>query len=207
MIHCLCPLNNSCCVDEIAAAHINADLIVHYGISCLSKPSRISTWFVFEKKDLDIRDCIEKLGSVFRENQVIRVLHDVPYDHRINEFMLKLRKQFPHVSYRYIPRWYLRDHQGSEMTSTPTFEMPHDTIFTLNFASTEFDNEIPMENRLSPSSYKKEDVLLYIGGESRLLTNLLMLPPSIVTKIHAYNPETKQFHTSNDLSTRWMMRR
>jgi diphthamide biosynthesis protein 2 len=26
----------SCCVDEVAAEHVNADLIVHYGRSCLS---------------------------------------------------------------------------------------------------------------------------------------------------------------------------
>lgn len=26
----------SCCVDEVAAEHVNADLIIHYGRSCLS---------------------------------------------------------------------------------------------------------------------------------------------------------------------------
>ena len=195
-------------MDEIAAAHINADLIVHYGVSCLSKPSRISTWFVFDKRDLDIRDCIEKLGSVIREDQVIRVIHDVSYDHRIDEFISELRKQFPHVSHRFIPRWYLRGSQGSQETSTPEAQMPFGVTSTLTFVSAKFDDEISsVDSRQSLSSYQKQDILLYIGGESRLLTNLLMMPQSIATKIHAYNPETKQLHTSNDLSSRWMMRR
>jgi diphthamide biosynthesis protein 2 len=29
----------SCCVDTVAAAHINCDLLIHYGPACLSKPS------------------------------------------------------------------------------------------------------------------------------------------------------------------------
>lgn len=29
-------LINSCCVDEVAAEHINADVVVHYGRACLS---------------------------------------------------------------------------------------------------------------------------------------------------------------------------
>lgn len=35
----------SCCVDEVAAEHVNADFIVHYGRSCLS-PYVIHLFFV-----------------------------------------------------------------------------------------------------------------------------------------------------------------
>ena len=27
----------SCCIDEVAAEHVNADLIIHYGRACLSQ--------------------------------------------------------------------------------------------------------------------------------------------------------------------------
>ena len=39
----LCPkqgayfLSFSCCIDEVAAEHVNADLIIHYGRACLSQ--------------------------------------------------------------------------------------------------------------------------------------------------------------------------
>jgi diphthamide synthase subunit DPH2 len=40
----------SCCVDEVAAAHANADLIVHYGHACLSAPSTTPVLYVFGRR-------------------------------------------------------------------------------------------------------------------------------------------------------------
>ncbi|KAG4074402.1 hypothetical protein HA402_000381 [Bradysia odoriphaga] len=37
----------SCCIDEIAAAHINADAIIHFGHACLSRVSRLPVHYVF----------------------------------------------------------------------------------------------------------------------------------------------------------------
>lgn len=37
----------SCCVDEVAAAHGNADLIIHYGHACLSAPASTAVLYVF----------------------------------------------------------------------------------------------------------------------------------------------------------------
>eukprot|EP00729_Bicosta_minor_P006355 gene6355-327_t len=37
----------SCCVDEVAAEHAAADMIIHFGISCLSQASRTPVLFVF----------------------------------------------------------------------------------------------------------------------------------------------------------------
>lgn len=53
----------SCCVDEVAAQHIDADLIVHYGHACLSQPSRLPVVYVFGKKPIDVDDCINQLGK------------------------------------------------------------------------------------------------------------------------------------------------
>lgn len=38
----------SCCIDEVAAEHVNADLIIHFGDSCLSLPSRFRVWWYFQ---------------------------------------------------------------------------------------------------------------------------------------------------------------
>ena len=40
-----------CCVDEVNAEHLNADLIVHFGQTCASHNSRISTIFVLENDE------------------------------------------------------------------------------------------------------------------------------------------------------------
>ena len=39
----------SCCVDEVAAEHANVDLIIHFGEACLSRPSRIPVFFIFDE--------------------------------------------------------------------------------------------------------------------------------------------------------------
>ena len=51
----------SCCVDEVAALHHDADCVVHVGFSCCSKTSRLNARMVFEKKSLEVELCAEKI--------------------------------------------------------------------------------------------------------------------------------------------------
>lgn len=41
----------SCCVDVVAAQHINADAIIHFGDSCMSIPPTIPLLYVFQSYD------------------------------------------------------------------------------------------------------------------------------------------------------------
>ena len=53
----------SCCVDEIAAEHVEADAAVHYGRACLSPTARIPVLHVYTKNDLDhsrVLDCFKE---------------------------------------------------------------------------------------------------------------------------------------------------
>ena len=43
----------SCCVDEVAASHTSADLVVHYGFSCMSRTRRMPVRYVFGRKEID----------------------------------------------------------------------------------------------------------------------------------------------------------
>jgi diphthamide biosynthesis protein 2 len=43
----------SCCVDEVAAQHLNADCVVHYGHTCLSPTSKLPVIFVFGNASCD----------------------------------------------------------------------------------------------------------------------------------------------------------
>lgn len=72
----------SCCVDYIAAKHIGADAIVHFGSSCLSATYEIPTLYVFPKEYLDVQascDTIKFLATNVPTTVV--VLYDVAYDH------------------------------------------------------------------------------------------------------------------------------
>lgn len=55
---------SACCVDEIAAEHVDAEAVVHYGRSCLSPTSRLPVIYVFTQHKLD-RDAA--LGAFEKE--------------------------------------------------------------------------------------------------------------------------------------------
>ncbi len=97
--------STSCCVDEVAAEHLSADLIVHYGRSCLSqfvniihkkiygfhielhdcnRSSRIPVLYVYGRFEIDIDQCVAHLRSVVGlSNRPLVVLYDVVYEHAI----------------------------------------------------------------------------------------------------------------------------
>ncbi|TIA88566.1 hypothetical protein E3P99_02514 [Wallemia hederae] len=54
---------NSCCIDEVAAQHVDADVIVHYGHACLEPPARLPVIYVFGKMALDVDRCVEALAK------------------------------------------------------------------------------------------------------------------------------------------------
>ena len=64
--HTLTPrrARNSCCVDEVAAAHADADCVVHFGRSCLSPVSRLPARLLFAKQPLDVTHLAARLTEV-----------------------------------------------------------------------------------------------------------------------------------------------
>eukprot|EP00177_Eucheuma_denticulatum_P002627 GFKZ01004712.1.p1 GENE.GFKZ01004712.1~~GFKZ01004712.1.p1 ORF type:complete len:521 (+),score=51.06 GFKZ01004712.1:90-1652(+) len=50
-----------CCVDEVAAAHLNADVVVHYGDACLSPTKSLPCLYVFPRCNFDRPDTTEAI--------------------------------------------------------------------------------------------------------------------------------------------------
>ena len=97
----------SCCVDEVAAQHVNSDVLVHYGHACMtlcasfsilpdsfstapSRTSRLPVLYIFGQKSLNVQACVNKLIREFDSEKVlgpsgerkrILVKHDVMYTH------------------------------------------------------------------------------------------------------------------------------
>ena len=72
----------ACCVDEIAAEHANADVVVHYGRSCLSLTSRIPVIYCFTCPPLGQEDVALAFENAFpdREQKTI-LMADLPYQY------------------------------------------------------------------------------------------------------------------------------
>jgi diphthamide biosynthesis protein 2 len=70
----------ACCVDEVAAQHVDADVVVHYGRACLSPTARLPVVYVFTVQPLVIDNVVGAFQEIFldKREQVI-LMADVPY--------------------------------------------------------------------------------------------------------------------------------
>ncbi|XP_008436556.1 2-(3-amino-3-carboxypropyl)histidine synthase subunit 2 [Poecilia reticulata] len=88
----------SCCVDEVAAEHVGADCIVHYGNACLSPSKRLPVMYVFEKLTLDVEKCAVSFRELYMDKQThILLLYDVNYDHAIGDLLTLLSPEYPNL--------------------------------------------------------------------------------------------------------------
>jgi diphthamide biosynthesis protein 2 len=85
---------SSCCVDEIAAEHVDADVIVHYGRSCLSPTSRLPVIHVFTKHLLDEELVFEAFEKDFSNKQTrVILMADVTYQDHVPRLAARLHER------------------------------------------------------------------------------------------------------------------
>ncbi|GAB7349436.1 hypothetical protein MBLNU459_g8544t1 [Dothideomycetes sp. NU459] len=74
----------ACCVDEVAAEHVDADVVVHYGRTCLSPTARLPVVYVFTSRPLDVDAVIQSFQQTHpnRADKVI-LMADIPYSTHI----------------------------------------------------------------------------------------------------------------------------
>lgn len=74
----------SCCVDEIAAEHIDADAVIHYGRACLSPTARLPVLHIFTKRDLDYESVVKAFTETFEDRDTKIILTaDISYSNHI----------------------------------------------------------------------------------------------------------------------------
>ncbi|OAG45390.1 diphthamide biosynthesis protein 2 [Fonsecaea monophora] len=70
----------SCCVDEIAAEHVDADAVIHYGRACLSPTARLPVLHIFTTMGLEMDQVVTSFQATFPDLHAKVVLTaDVPY--------------------------------------------------------------------------------------------------------------------------------
>lgn len=90
----------ACCVDEIAAEHCSADVVVHYGRSCLSPTARLPVIYVFTSAPLDFDLAVENFIETFPDkNTRICLMADIPFAHQIPALqeILSSEKGYTHL--------------------------------------------------------------------------------------------------------------
>jgi len=85
---------SACCVDEIAAQHIDADVVVHYGRSCLSPTSRLPVIYVFTKHRLDLDAVLGDFERQFSDRDAaVLLMADVTYQDHVPTLATSLHRR------------------------------------------------------------------------------------------------------------------
>ncbi|XP_062437396.1 2-(3-amino-3-carboxypropyl)histidine synthase subunit 2 [Rhea pennata] len=88
----------SCCVDEVAAEHVGAEALVHYGPACLSPCRKLPVLHIFGRQPLDVERCMEVFRELYPDQQsCVVVLSDVVYAHAMGELEQQLHQEYPNV--------------------------------------------------------------------------------------------------------------
>ncbi|CAE6424751.1 unnamed protein product [Rhizoctonia solani] len=205
---------NSCCVDEVAAAHIDADVVVHYGHACLSPTSRLPVIYVFGKRPIDIEDCVDQLSSKVRaqltdpgSTKSLILKPDVSYAYSTGRIKEAIQKQFPdtkifapEVPTRYVPP--LSTSAVAPYAPTDP-DQPSEPISPLPSTSPIAQDD--KSAAASESISTEECLILYIGGESLALTNFLLTHGS--SEVISYDPQTKSTRRETGSVNKLLMRR
>ncbi|ODV59885.1 2-(3-amino-3-carboxypropyl)histidine synthase, partial [Ascoidea rubescens DSM 1968] len=91
-----------CCIDEIAAQHVNSDLIVHFGDSCLSNFSNLtsSSILIFGKPLLNYDSLVELFKEKYpnKEDRILLISDTVYNCHLFNLYRL-LKNEYTNLAY------------------------------------------------------------------------------------------------------------
>ncbi|KAI5104089.1 2-(3-amino-3-carboxypropyl)histidine synthase subunit 2 [Silurus meridionalis] len=155
----------SCCVDEVAAEHVGADCIVHYGRSCLSPSRRLPLMYVFGKRPINVQECAAAFRELYpdQESHVI-ILYDVTYSHAIDDLQRLLGDTYPNVVFSVLRADHSHGH-ACEPFKVRTNSDCQDDTFVHKFGR-RFD--------LKPGKTMEDYKMFYIGHEGLTLTNFMM---------------------------------
>ncbi|CAG4950508.1 unnamed protein product [Parnassius apollo] len=87
----------SCCIDAVAAMHVQGEAVIHYGRTCFTK-SNIPVFLVLPKRDLDhntIKKCLKEHFSNDEQTKLC-LFYDAEFEHCKDELVKIWYQQYPH---------------------------------------------------------------------------------------------------------------
>ncbi|KAF1372822.1 hypothetical protein PFLUV_G00253850 [Perca fluviatilis] len=159
----------SCCVDEIAAEHVGADCIVHYGSACLSPSKRLPLMYVFERRPVDLEKCTSAFRELYPDTQShIVILCDVNYVHAIDDLLTLLSPEYPNLVVSELVV------EGEQCYSHGRVKRKHDDTCLSEPDSNQriyqFGRQFSLRSGLNITDYS----MFYVGQEGATLRNFMM---------------------------------
>ncbi|XP_065915172.1 2-(3-amino-3-carboxypropyl)histidine synthase subunit 2-like [Dysidea avara] len=212
----------SCCVDEVAAEHIGADGIIHFGHACLTATKRIPVLYIFGREVIDPEKCISAFKELFSDQlSHILVMYDVRYSHVIESLCEALRNDYTNltVTSLNIPTLCCGCHQtgrsctedcgdcvSSDMQENDTSH-GKDSITPSCQCGQSMDSkeQCKLGRCYTLSAPIEEYSIFYIGSEGRALSNIIINYHTC--KCCSYNPSTNMYRKESTFINKTLGRR
>ncbi|ETL81487.1 diphthamide biosynthesis protein 2 [Phytophthora nicotianae] len=191
----------SCCVDEVAAQHLVADCIVHYGRTCLSATTKIPVIYVFGNAPIEVNDCVQQLSERIASVDVMKtlvLLYEPRFHHASSAVFEGLKEKFAErkLVFGTMKTLYDPTKKLQEIESSKADE--GSSVLTIGGQEIVVDTE---NVEITPETF----TLLYIGAESAHLTSILMRYSSV--ECFSYNPDLMSTRKEGATVNRALMRR
>ena len=162
----------SCCVDEVASEHIGADVVVHYGRSCLSPTARLPVIYVFTEQNLNIDLVIVAfLETYLKRDCKVILMADIPY----SSYLIKIVERLRIIGYTQI--------FSTNIIHEPSSALPNRTV--------------PPEVEADPSKLNEWELFHIANPPEALLLTL----SSRVSQIYIYPVSNSPSEQPNKLIT------
>ncbi|KAK4508199.1 hypothetical protein PRZ48_001937 [Zasmidium cellare] len=177
----LCILGDTsygaCCVDEVAAEHVDAEVVVHYGRSCLSPTARLPVIYVFTTKPLDLDAAVDSFKETYKDlDEKVCLMADIPYSHHLDDLQARLAQE----GYKNVFK--------TSIIRDPASLLPNRTA--------------PTEVQENPEALKEYSIF-HIATPP---TSLLLILSSRIKAMHIFSTESPQ-STALEASTTQLLRR
>ncbi|EEB08913.1 diphthamide biosynthesis protein [Schizosaccharomyces japonicus yFS275] len=187
-VHVLADTNyGSCCVDEVAAEHMGADALVHYGRACLSPTTRLPVHYVLGQLKIDIEKCTEEFTKANppTDKQPILLICDTRWFWAQSDIQNALMK----AGYPTVCCAELSKGEACEEIDGIPYGLPGRRV------------------RLPDNVDLADATLLFVGPESPTLTTVLMGYYSRVQGIYSFDPVSSRLTEESTPSGRRLRRR
>ncbi|CAN9506487.1 unnamed protein product [Ophioblennius macclurei] len=190
----------SCCVDEVAAEHVGADCIVHYGSACLSPSKRLPLMYVFQKKAVDMDRCASSFRELYPDSQSnIVILYDVNYVHAVGDLVTLLSPEYPNlVSSELVV-------EGEQCHSHSFIKRLNNDSLSSEQADSRIMHQFGRRFSLKAGSSVTDYSMFYIGEEGATLRNFMMTWNRC--SFCSFNPVTKMGRAESISVNRALMKR
>jgi diphthamide biosynthesis protein 2 len=172
-----------CCVDEVAAQHIHADVVVHFGNACLNPVRAIPTVYVLNELDTSVNlfDLVERFRDHYKDTEShILLMGDTQYYSILDKLYTELSPVYRNVT----------------LTSLQPSEDDRSVIIpALEPKTTHVSSLLPKRNHPALTKELSEYSMFYLTSSSSSSPSLILHLSTLVSDLNIMNVESGAIST------------